>query len=135
MPLVRLSGFRYCRSTKWKKTPQLHQADFGPTLASRREMLKISIKDTQTKRLLVLEGKLIAPWTNEFSKAACQDRGIHAADRELIIDLWGVTDISADGEEALYCLMIQGAKVRGGGVFIKQVLKQLAQRVRRNDSL
>jgi anti-anti-sigma regulatory factor len=93
-------------------------------------MLKISIKDSQTKRVLVLEGKLIAPWTNELNKAACQDRTIHAANRELIIDLWGVTDISSDGEEALFCLMVQGAKFRGGGVFVKRVLKQLAQRVR-----
>jgi len=98
-------------------------------------MLKISIKDGRTRRLLILEGKVIAPWTNELSKAACQDRANHLAGRELVIDLGGVTDISADGEEALYCLMVHGAKFRGGGVFIKQVLKQLAQRVRRNHSL
>jgi anti-anti-sigma regulatory factor len=98
-------------------------------------MLKISIKDSQTRRLLVLEGKIIAPWTDELSRAACQDLVIHPAGRELVIDLREVTDISADGEEALYCLMVQGAKFRGGGVFIKGVLKQLAQRVRRNDSL
>ena len=98
-------------------------------------MLKISIKDGRAKRLLILEGKIIAPWTDELSKAACPDRANHLAGRELVIDLEGVTDISADGEEALYCLMVQGAKFRGGGVFIKQVLKQVAQRVRRNDSL
>ena len=98
-------------------------------------MLKISIKESQTRRLLVLEGKIIAPWTNELNKVACQDLVNHLAGRELVIDLRGVTDISADGEEAMYCLMVQGAKFRGGGVFIKQVLKQLAQRVRRNDSL
>ena len=98
-------------------------------------MLKISIKDGRTRRLLILEGKIIAPWTDELSKAACQDHANHLAGREFVIDLGGVTDISADGEEALYCLMVHGAKFRGGGVFIKQVLKQLAQRVRRNDSL
>ena len=98
-------------------------------------MLKISIKDSQTRRLLVLEGKIIAPWTNELNKAACQDLVNHPAGRELVIDLREVTDISADGEEALYCLMVQGAKFRGGGVFIKQVLKQVTQRVRRNDQL
>jgi hypothetical protein len=98
-------------------------------------MLKISIKDGRKRRLLILEGKIIAPWTIELSKAACQDGANHLASRELVIDLGGVTDISADGEEALYFLMVQGAKFRGGGVFTKQVLKQLAQRVRRNDSL
>jgi len=98
-------------------------------------MLKISIKDGRARRLLILEGKIIAPWTNELNKAACQDLVNHPAGRELVIDLREVTDISADGEEALYCLMVQGAKFRGGGMFIKQVLKQLAQRVRRDDSL
>jgi hypothetical protein len=91
-------------------------------------MLKISIKDSQTRRLLVLEGKIIAPWTEELSKAARQDCANHLAGRELVIDLRGVTDISADGEKAVYCLMVHGAKFRRGGVFIKQVLKQLAQR-------
>jgi hypothetical protein len=94
-------------------------------------MLKISIKDRKAGRLLVLEGKLIPPWTDELTKAACQDRD-HLAARELLIDLQGVTDVSADGEDALYCLMVRGAKFRAGGVFIRQVVKQLAQRARRN---
>ena len=92
-------------------------------------MLKISIKDRKARRLLILEGKLIAPWSSELIKAACQDRADHLADRELVVDIRGVTDISADGEDALYCLMVEGAKFRGGGVFMKQVLKQLSQRV------
>lgn len=97
-------------------------------------MLKISITDREAKRVLVLEGKLIAPWTHELVKVACQADPDHI-DRELVIDLRGVTEISADGEEALYCLMVQGAKFRGDGVFVKQVLKQVAQRVRQDDSL
>jgi hypothetical protein len=98
-------------------------------------MLKISIKDRESTRLLVLEGKLIAPWTDELTKVACHDRADLPADRKLVIDLRGVTDVSADGEAALYCLMVQGAKFRGGGVFMKQVLKELAQRVRQVDPL
>lgn len=94
-------------------------------------MLKISIKDSQTRRVLLLEGKIIAPWTDELSKAACQDKANHRAGHKLVVDLRGVTDISADGEEALYCLMVQGARFRGGGVFIQRVLKDLAQRLRR----
>jgi hypothetical protein len=117
-------------STKWKKHNKLHQSDFGLALASRGGMLKISIKDGPSRRLLVLEGKIIAPWTDELTKVACQDHASHIAGRELVIDLWGVTDISADGEKALYCLMVQGARFRGGGVFIKQVMKRLARRMR-----
>ena len=98
-------------------------------------MLKISIKDCQTRRVLVLEGKIIAPWTDELSRAACQDNAGHRAGRELVVDVRGVTDISADGEEALYCLMAQGARFRGGGLFIQQVLKELAQRMRQEDQV
>jgi anti-anti-sigma regulatory factor len=95
-------------------------------------MLKISIRDRKASRLLVLEGKLIAPWTKELTEAASQN---HVAKLELVVDLRGVTDISADGEEALFGLMVQGAKFRGAGVFIKQILKQLSQRLRRDASV
>ena len=93
-------------------------------------MLKISIKDGRKRRLLILEGKIIAPWTDELAKVAYQDHANQIASRELVIDLQGVTDISADGEQTLFYLMVQGAKFRGGGVFIKQVMKRLAQRMR-----
>jgi hypothetical protein len=97
-------------------------------------MLKISIKDNKTRRLLVLEGQIIAPWTKVLSEAACEDRATQLADSEFVIDLQGVTYISAEGEETLYRLIVQGAKFRGGGVFVKHVLKQLAQRGRQNNA-
>jgi anti-anti-sigma regulatory factor len=95
-------------------------------------MLKISVNDGKTRLLLVLEGKLVAPWTNEL-RSLCRGPESDSDRHKLIIDLGGVTDISADGEEALLCLMVQGAKFRRGGVYLKQVLKQLARRVHGND--
>ena len=95
-------------------------------------MLKISIKNSKTRRLLVLEGKLVAPWTNELS-SICDGPGSDLDGRELAIDVQGVTNISADGEETLLCLMLRGAKFRGAGVFMKQVLKQLVRRARQNE--
>jgi hypothetical protein len=95
-------------------------------------MLKISVNDSKTRRLLVLEGKLIAPWTKELM-SFCEGPGNDPDQADLIIDVGGVTDISVDGEEALMCLMVQGAKFRRGGVYMKQVLKQLARRVDRNN--
>ena len=95
-------------------------------------MSKISSTETGTDFLLVLEGKLIAPWTDEL-KRACEGKGkrIDSNQSKLIINVAGVTEMSADGEEALlYCLSL-GAKFRGGGVYMKQVLKQLARRIRR----
>jgi hypothetical protein len=95
-------------------------------------MLKISTKGSKNRRLLILEGKLVAPWANEL-RAVCNEPSHHPDERPLVIDVRGVTDISADGEQVLLCLMGQGAKFRGTGVFMKQVLKELARRVHRND--
>lgn len=94
-------------------------------------MLKISIIENETKLHLVLEGKLVSPWTDEL-KNICQKAASDLDHRELVIDLRGVTIISADGEDVLLALMVQGAKFRGSDVFTKQILKQLARRAQRN---
>lgn len=90
-------------------------------------MLKITTFESGTKRQVVLEGKLVAPWTKELenvvrSAAAAYDH------LKLIIDLRSVTAISADGEDVLLTLMDQGARFRASGVFIRQVLKNLSRR-------
>ena len=90
-------------------------------------MLKISVSDSNTRRLLILEGKLIAPWAKELENL-CQEAASEPQQRTLIVDVAGVTDISSDGEDALVFLMLRGAKFRGSGVYMKQVLKQLARR-------
>ena len=92
-------------------------------------MLKISIKDSKTKRLLILEGKFVATWTDEL-KGLCNESEVGPDQRELVIDVRGVTDISTDGEQALLHLMARGARFRGTGIFMKQVLKELALRAR-----
>jgi anti-anti-sigma regulatory factor len=92
-------------------------------------MLKISIIESDHKRQLVLEGKLIAPWTNEV-KSIGQEAAVDRDHRELVIDLRSVTAISADGEDVLLVLMDQGARFRVSGVFMRQVLKHLSRRSR-----
>jgi len=92
-------------------------------------VLKISILDTPNQRRLMLEGRLIAPWTAELRnvwKAAQAD--LH--DRELVIDLKNLTAISEDGETALLELLSEEIKFWASGVFTKHVLKQLVRRTR-----
>jgi len=94
-------------------------------------MLKISILDTPNYRRLVIEGKLIAPWASELTTVWRQA----AADlnqRELVVDVKGLTAITEDGENVLLELMKEGARFRSGGVFTKHVLKRLAHRTRRD---
>lgn len=94
-------------------------------------MLKISVIDGRRQRRVVLEGKLVAPWADEL-KAAC-DRARQELDgREFVVEVKHLTAINHEGENLLLELMKEGIKLRGHGVFTKQVLKQLARRMRAN---
>jgi len=94
-------------------------------------MLKISILEGKNQRRLVVEGKLVAPWSDEL-KAACERARSGLNGRELVIDLKNITTISQQGENVLLELMKQGAKCRGCGVFTNEILKQVAHRMRGN---
>ena len=93
-------------------------------------MLKISIFETPCQRRLVVEGKLIAPWTAELRSAWRKATADHNG-RELVMDVKGLTAISEDGESALFELMKEGARFRSSGVFTKWILKRLARKIRR----
>ena len=94
-------------------------------------MLKISIIEGRKQRRLVVEGKLVAPWSDEL-KAACERAGSGLNGREIVIDLRNLTTISQQGENLLLELMKQGVRFRGCGVFTNEILKQVARRLRRN---
>ncbi len=91
-------------------------------------MLKISIVEGRKQRRLVVEGKLVAPWSDEL-KAACERAGSGLDGRELVVDLKNLTTISQQGEDLLLELMKQGVRFRGCGVFTKEILKQAARQI------
>src|SRR5208283_3241671 len=90
-------------------------------------MLKISIIENDHKRQMILEGKLVGPWTGELKKIG-QEAELDRDHRELVVDLRSVTAISADGEDVLLAFADQGAKFRVSGVFMRQVVKDLWRR-------
>lgn len=92
-------------------------------------MLKISISEDRNQRRVIVEGKLVAPWTDEL-KMACKSAGADLDGRKLVIDLKNLITISQHGENLLLELMKGGVQLRGFGVFTKQVLKQIARRIR-----
>jgi hypothetical protein len=89
-------------------------------------MFKISTIETNGHRRLVLEGKLVSPWTAEV-ETAWKSAGEQLEGRKLVIDLTNITAISLDGESTLLKLMKDGAKFSCGNVFTRHVLKQLAR--------
>lgn len=92
-------------------------------------MFRISIVEERNQRRLMLEGRLIHPWTEEV-ESAWKTAGEELRGRKLVVDLTNVTYISADGETTLVKLMRDGAKFSGRGVLTRHVLKQLARRCR-----
>jgi hypothetical protein len=94
-------------------------------------MLRISIIESPSQYRLVIEGKLIAPWTSELKGECTKAKGeLHG--RELIVDMKNLISISQEGENVLVELMNEGVKFRGCGVFTKHLLKQLACRRRKD---
>jgi len=94
-------------------------------------MLKISLVDNARQRRVIVEGKLIAPWTAEL-RNACQEARADLRGRELVIEMKHVTTISQEGENVIVDLLNRGIKFRCNGVFTKHVLKQLTRRAKRN---
>jgi anti-anti-sigma regulatory factor len=93
-------------------------------------MLKITVVDTRGVRKLVVEGKLVAPWTAELHETWSRVRG-DLNGRKLVIDLNEVTFISREGEQAIVDLIQQGAKFSCRCVLTKHVIRELARRCQR----
>jgi hypothetical protein len=93
-------------------------------------MLKISMVESRTHCRLVVEGKLIAPWTVEL-RTACERARAELRGRKLVVSIRNLTAINQDGENALFELMNYGVVLRGSGLFTKHILKQLEERKRR----
>jgi hypothetical protein len=92
-------------------------------------MFKISIVEERSQRRLMLEGRLVRPWTAEV-ESAWKTAGEHLQGRKLVVDVTNVTHISADGERTLFKMIRGGAKFSCRGVLTKHVLNQLARRCR-----
>ena len=90
-------------------------------------MLRISCVDERREHRLVLEGRLISPWTGEV-RNACEDAKQRLGSRQLVIELRNLTEISEQGETLLATLMSEGVRFRFRGVFAKQVLRQIARK-------
>src|SRR5579871_1007490 len=90
-------------------------------------MLRISSVDDKQEHRLVLEGRLISPWTGEV-RNACEDARQRLGPRQLVIELRNLTEISEQGEDLLAALMSEGVRFRFRGVFAKQVLRHVARR-------
>lgn len=91
--------------------------------------MKISFVERPRRRRLIVEGKLVAPWVAEFA-TACEKAKVDLYGRELIVDLRNVTAITLEGESVLLQLIMEKVKFQCG-VFMKEVIRQLARKSQR----
>jgi hypothetical protein len=91
--------------------------------------MKISFVERPRRRRLIVEGKLVAPWVAEFA-TACEKAKVDLHGRELIVDLSNVTAITPEGESVLLQLIMERVKLQCG-VFMKEVIRQLARKSQR----
>ena len=101
------------------------------TCVRKGHMLKISRVENRTRCLLVLEGKIIAPWTTEL-RTACEKVRADLHDRELVIEMKHITTISQEGENVILELINGGIRLRCQDVFTKRVVQELTRRASRN---
>jgi hypothetical protein len=94
-------------------------------------MLKISLVDNPRQRRVIVEGKLIAPWTAEL-RNACQQASADLHGRKLVIEMKHITTISQEGENVILELINGGTRFRCHGLFTKHVVKELTRRASRN---
>ena len=93
--------------------------------------MKISLVDNARQRRVIVEGKLIAPWTAEL-RNTCQEARGDLGGRELVIEMKHVTTISQEGENVILELINGGIRFRCHGLFAKHVVKELTRRASRN---
>jgi hypothetical protein len=94
-------------------------------------MLKISLVENARQRRVIVEGKLIAPWTAEL-RSACQEARADLRGRKLVIEMKHVTTISQEGENVILELIDGGIRFHCHGVFTRHVVKELTRRATRN---
>jgi anti-anti-sigma regulatory factor len=80
-------------------------------------MLKIDRIEDAAGMMLRLEGKLLAPWTDELRRAAALD-----GRRRLRLDLSHVTYVDGAGEGLLRALLDEGAEVISCSGFVAELL-------------
>ena len=94
-------------------------------------MMKISLVDSARQRRVIVEGKLIAPWTAEL-RNACQQASADLHGRKLVVEMQHISTISHESENVILELINSGIKVRGKGLFTEYVVKKLTRRAGRN---
>ena len=87
-------------------------------------MLRITTVDIGEKVTLKLEGKLSGPWVEEFERCWRMSADIYK-NRDLVVDLTGVTYVDNGGKKLLCSLSNSGVKLMGSGIMPKSLIDEI----------
>lgn len=94
-------------------------------------MLRITIIETPSEQIWVLQGRLIGPWADEL-KSSWKKAHAQNSVRTRIVDLKEVTFIDASGEKVLMRMMRDDAQFVVKGVYATHVIENLQQKERKS---
>jgi hypothetical protein len=90
-------------------------------------MFRITVVESPSEEKWILQGQLIGEFASELSAnwQASLDR---CSDRPRVVDLNDVTLIDKSGEEVLFMMIHQGARLVATGLYTKHLLEELQTR-------
>jgi hypothetical protein len=90
-------------------------------------MFKVTTITNQTQRILALEGSLVGPWLPNLKGTWDEERRTHEG-ATFVIDLTKVTIVSQHGENILFQMMTEGARLVGNSLLARVVIQQVERR-------
>jgi hypothetical protein len=90
-------------------------------------MFKVTTITNQTQRILVLEGSLVAPWPSNLKGKWDEERRTHEGAR-FVVDLTKLAIVSQHGENILFQMFTDGARLVGNSLLARVVIQQVERR-------
>ncbi len=95
-------------------------------------MLKISVEESNDSIRLILEGRLVGPWVEEFRRV-CQTQNMLGDGRRLTVDICSVTGMDSHGQEFLRELFLQGASLTCSDVLNQYLVELMSHTNRKSE--
>lgn len=90
-------------------------------------MFKVTTIINQTHRILALEGSLVGPWLPQLKETWDEERRAHEG-AMFVIDLTKVTIVSQHGENVLFQMMTDGARLVGKSLLARVLIQNIERR-------
>ena len=90
-------------------------------------MFKVATITNQTQRILALEGSLVDPWLSNLKGRWDEERRAQEGGM-FVIDLTKVTIVSQHGENILFQMFTEGARLVGNSSLARMVIRQVERR-------